>query len=301
MVCSADPVVIRRTTGRDEAKRPGVPVRASHCTARDPVHIIGTTLYNRLMTVPSFDLTGRTALVTGGSRGIGLSIATALASAGANVVLNGRKGDALDRAVTPLAAQGFRVMGVAGNVGVLEEIPRLVDETVRAFGGLDILVNNAAANPVYGPVELATPEVFTKVMRVNMQAPFELAKAAKAHLARGRGTVINISSIGGLKPESGLGIYSVSKAAMLSLTRVLAQEWGGDGITVNAICPGLIKTDFSAPLWSDETTMQHMLTQQPIKRLGESEDVAGMALFLASDAARFVTGATFTVDGGYLA
>jgi dehydrogenase/reductase SDR family member 4 len=252
------------------------------------------------MTQPSFDLTGRTALITGATRGIGLSIAAALAGAGARVMLNGRKADALAAAVSSLTERGATAAGVAGNVGALEDVPRLIEATVSTFGGLDILVNNAATNPVYGPVELATPDVFTKIMRVNVQGPFELAKAARAHLRVRGGSVINIASIGGRAPEPGLGIYSVSKAALISLSQVLSKEWGAEGIRVNAICPGFVKTDFSAALWKDERTLQHIVRQQSLPMLAESDDIAGMALYLASDAARFVTGATFTVDGGYL-
>mgnify|MGYP003868213527 CR=1 FL=1 len=257
------------------------------------------------MTAPSdvpFSLAGKTALITGASRGIGLAIARTYARAGANVVLNARKVDVLAGAVNEITDLGYSAKALAMNAGKVEDAPRLIEAAVALFGGLDILVNNAAANPIYGPVELATPEIFAKIMNVNLHAPFELAKAARPHLqARGGGSIINMSSIGGRTPEPGLGIYSVSKAALLSLTRVLAKEWGPDGITVNAICPGLIKTDFSAALWSDEKTMQHMLRQQPVQRIGEGDDIAAMALYLASDAARFTTGATFTVDGGYLA
>jgi dehydrogenase/reductase SDR family member 4 len=261
--------------------------------------IVGT------MTIPPntpFSLAGKTALITGASRGIGLAIARTFAHAGANVVLNARKVDALASAVAGITAEGHQAKALAMNAGRVEDAPQLIAAAAACFGGLDILVNNAAANPIFGPVELATPEIFTKIMNVNLHAPFELAKAARPHLvARGGGSIINMSSIGGRNPEPGLGIYSVSKAALLSLTQVLAKEWGADGITVNAICPGLIKTDFSSALWSNDTTMQHMLRKQPIQRIGDAEDIAAMALYLASAAARFTTGATFTVDGGYLA
>jgi dehydrogenase/reductase SDR family member 4 len=252
--------------------------------------------------VAPFSLAGKTALITGASRGIGLAIARMYARAGAKVVLNARKPDALTAATDGIVAEGFSARALMMNAGRPEAAADVIAAAVDMFGSLDILVNNAAANPIYGPVELATPEVFAKIMSVNLHAPFELAKAARPHLvACGGGSIINMSSIGGRSPEDGLGIYSVSKAALLSLTQVLAKEWGVDGITVNAICPGLIKTDFSAALWSNDTTMRHMLTQQPIQRIGEGDDIAAMALYLASDAARFTTGATFTIDGGYLA
>jgi dehydrogenase/reductase SDR family member 4 len=279
--CGATASIVQRT----------LRARADPCFK--PMHASPATL---------FSLAGKTALITGASRGIGLAIARLYARAGANVILNARKAEVLQAAVDSITADGLPAKGLAMNAGKSDESPRLIEAAVALFGGLDILVNNAAANPIYGPVELATPEIFAKIMNVNLQAPFELAKAARPHLkARGGGSIINMSSIGGRNPEPGLGIYSVSKAALLSLTQVLAKEWGAEGITVNAICPGLIKTDFSAALWKDDVTMQHMLRQQPIQRIGEGDDIAAMALYLASDAARFTTGATFTVDGGYLA
>ncbi|HSA57636.1 MAG TPA: SDR family oxidoreductase, partial [Gemmatimonadaceae bacterium] len=158
----------------------------------------------------------------------------------------------------------------------------------------------AAANPIYGPLTEATSEAFDKIIAVNLKAPFELGKLVlPSMIARGGGVMLNISSIGGISPEPGLGVYSVSKAALVSLTKVMAVEWGRHNVRANAICPGFIRTDFSAVLWRDEARVQAVLGDQPIARLGTPEDVAGLALFLASDAAAFCTGGVYMVDGGY--
>ncbi len=246
-----------------------------------------------------FDLSDKVAVVTGASKGIGLAIVRALGEAGASVVVSSRKQEAVEQVAADLQKDGLQALPLACQVGEAASMQALVDNTVEALGGIDILVNNAATNPVFGPVVQTDSAAFDKIMQVNVKGPFELAKQVYPHMqARGGGSIINISSIGGLRPEPWLGIYSVSKAALLSLTQVLAKEWGADGIRVNAICPGLIKTKFSQALWQDEKILHKVMRQQPLAMLAEPEEVAGIALTLASPAGRFITGATYTVDGG---
>ena len=247
-----------------------------------------------------FRLDGRVAIVTGASKGIGESIARALAEAGAQVVVSSRKQEAVDAVADSIRAAGGEALGVAAHAGDPAQLGRLVDAAVARWGGVDVVVNNAATNPVFGPVVEQGAEAFAKIMAVNVQGPLELARLAYPHMkARGGGSVVNISSIGGLTPEPGLGLYSVSKAALVSLTKVLAAEWGPDNVRANVVCPGLIKTKFSEALWSNDRIVRQMMALQPIKRVGEPEDVAGLVLFLASDAAAYCTGGVYTADGGY--
>jgi dehydrogenase/reductase SDR family protein 4 len=254
------------------------------------------------MATNNFSLDGKVALVTGGTRGIGKAIALAFAHAGARVVVASRKADAVESTTTELRATGAGAEGVVANVGKPGETKRLVDETVAALGTIDILVNNAAVNPTFGPVENTGTDAFDKIIAVNVRAPFDLAKEVRPHfVARGGGVILNISSIGAVTPDAGLGIYSVSKAALVSLTQVLAKEWGKDNIRANAICPGLIRTDFSSALWKNEQILAHMMNRQAIRTLGEPEDIAGLALFLCSEAGRFCTGGVYMADGGYTA
>ena len=249
-----------------------------------------------------FDLDGKVALVTGASKGIGEAMARGLAAFGAKVVVSSRKQEAVDAVAAAFRAAGFEATGIAANVGSIDEIQALLDNTVEAYGGVDIIINNAAANPVYGPVQNTDERAFDKIIDVNLKGPFELCKRAYPILQRrGGGSIIHISSIGGLKPEAGIGIYSVSKAAIINLTRAMAQDWGGDNIRVNAICPGLIKTRFSEALWSDQDTHDHFIGQLPMGRIGEPDDLAGLAVYLASDASAYCTGGVYMVDGGYAA
>ncbi len=248
-----------------------------------------------------FKLTNKVALITGASKGIGEAIAQGLGQAGAKVIINSRKQDALEAAAERLRTNGVQhVLPIAANAGHLEDIQRLLAQAQEAFGGVDILVNNAAVNPVFGPVEQTDAAAFDKIMDVNVKGPFELAKGVLPQMqARGGGVIINIGSIGGVSPEPFLGIYSVSKAALVMLTKVLAKEWGTHGIRVNAICPGLIQTKFSQALWGNEALLKHLLTQLPAGRIGTVDEIAGLALMLASDAGSYCTGAVFTADGGH--
>ncbi|EAZ83115.1 SDR family NAD(P)-dependent oxidoreductase [Algoriphagus machipongonensis] len=247
-----------------------------------------------------FSLDGKVALITGASRGIGLSIAEFFAAAGAKVVLSSRKQEALDKEANRLNSKGYEATGIACNVGNVDELSELVKKTVEIYGQLDILVNNAGTNPVFGPIHETSLEAFDKIMDVNVKAAFALCNLCFPHLRKSSsGSVINISSIGGISPEPGLGVYSISKAALISLTKVFAKEWGDSKIRVNAICPGLIKTKFSEPLWDNDKIMDYMLKQLAIKRVGTSEEIASLALFLASPASSYSTGAIMTADGGF--
>lgn len=247
-------------------------------------------------------LEGKVAIVTGGTRGIGLAIATTLARAGAKVVVSSRRSEHVDATVKALTAEGHDVIGIVAHMGKATDAHALAARTVEHFDGIDIIVNNAATNPVFGPLHNAGDDAFDKIFSVNVKGPLELCRTAHTIMAqRGGGSIVNIASIGGLSPEPGLGLYSVSKAALISLTKVMAQEWGADGIRANVICPGLIKTKFSQALWQDPHISHEVLGHQPIRRIGVPGDVSGLALFLASDASAYCTGSVYMVDGGYLA
>jgi dehydrogenase/reductase SDR family member 4 len=251
---------------------------------------------------PLFQLDGKVALVTGASKGIGEAMARGLAEFGARVVVSSRKQEAVDAVAEAFKGDGLEATGIAANIGNIEDIHALVDKTQKAYGGIDIIINNAAVNPVFGSIQNTDERAFDKIIDVNLKGPFELCKKAYPILKqRGGGSIIHISSIGGLKPEAGIGIYSVSKAAINNLTQAMAQDWGVDNIRVNAICPGLIKTKFSEALWNDENILDRFIKHIPVNRAGVPDDVAGLAVFLASDAAAYCTGGLYLVDGGYSA
>lgn len=245
-----------------------------------------------------FSLKDKVAIVTGASKGIGAAIASIYAAAGAKVVVSSRKQEAVDEVAEQINASGFEALGVACNTGNMEDIGNLVDQTLESFGKIDIIVNNAATNPVFGPVLNTELSAFDKIMDVNLKGPFELVKLCVPHIEKG-GSIINVSSVGGISPEANLGIYSVSKAALISLTKVLAKELGSQGIRANVICPGLIKTKFSEALWSNEEMTEKFVKHLPLKRIGESDEITGLALFLASEASSYCTGGVYTADGGF--
>jgi NAD(P)-dependent dehydrogenase (short-subunit alcohol dehydrogenase family) len=246
-----------------------------------------------------FNLSGRVALITGASKGIGEASAYLMAKAGAKIVISSRRQEELDVLAQQFKAEGLDVLAVACNVGKPDDLQNLVDKTIAHYGTIDILVNNAAANPSYGPVENTDVAAFDKIMNINLKAPFELSKLVLPYFkTQKRGAIINISSIGGLTPEPFLGIYSVSKAALISMTQVMAKEWGQHNVRANVVCPGLIQTKFSEALWKDEKMLNRFLSQVPSGRMGTSEEIAALILFLASDASAYCTGSTFVADGG---
>lgn len=246
-----------------------------------------------------FDLSGKKALVTGGGRGIGQAISLALAEAGADVAISSRKQEALDATAEKIRAYGVEALAVAGHVGKPEDVKRVVAEVKEAFGGIDILVNNAATNPALGPAIFVDEKIFDKIFEVNVKGPFMMTKAVQPIMAeRGGGTIINLASTAGISPAPMLGVYSVSKSAVIGMSKMFASELGCFGIRVNVVAPGLIKTDFSKAIWSSESVLKDQLAKQPIPRLGEPIDPAAAVLFLASDASSFMTGSVIVCDGG---
>jgi dehydrogenase/reductase SDR family protein 4 len=255
------------------------------------------------MPVADFSLAGKVAVVTGGSRGIGRSIAIALAEAGADVAVAARKPEALEETVAAIAPTGRKAIAIPTNVRDLAALQNLVDETRRQLGRIDVLVNNAATNPVFGPVANLDERAWDAVMNTNVKSIFFLSKMFReAVREQGEGgTIVNVSSTGGFRAGAGLGAYSVSKAAVIMLTQVCAKEWGADAIRVNGIAPGLIKTDFSRALWDNEAVLKGSTASSPLRRIGEPDEMAGAVVYFASAASSFTTGQTLILDGGGLA
>ena len=252
------------------------------------------------MDFSKISLDGKVALVTGGSRGIGRASALAFADAGADVVVASRKLPELEEVAEEIKAKGRKSLAVASHVAKMDDLKNLVEQAKAEFGRIDILMNNAGTNPYYGPIMDAEEWAWDVTMNVNLKGPFLLSQlVARLMKEQGGGSIINTSSVGGLRAGA-LHIYGVSKAALIMLTEVMAKEWGQYNIRVNAIAPGIIKTRLSEQLWKDPVAGEEAVKGTALLRLGEPDDVAGVVLFLASDASRYVTGETITVDGGEL-
>jgi dehydrogenase/reductase SDR family protein 4 len=247
---------------------------------------------------PYFSLKGKSALITGASKGIGLAIATAYLQQGARVMISSRDEESLKEASKVLSHPDLYYKKC--HVGVEADRAELVDETIKTFGKIDILVNNAAINPAFGPLHEQGGMLFDKIMDVNVKAPLLLSNLVFPHMKKSGGSIIHISSVEAVKPSPGLGLYSVSKAALSMLTKTQAKEWGPFGIRVNAILPGLIKTKFSAAIWQSETFLQKWTSKLPLQRMAEPGEIAGLAVFLGSEASSYCTGAEYIADGGYL-
>ena len=251
------------------------------------------------MNVSKFSLEDKVALVTGGSRGIGRAIALTFADAGADVVVSSRKLPDLEKVAAEINALGKRSLAVAAHGGKLEDLSNLISTVESEFGRIDILVNNAATNPLVAPILEIEEHAWDVISDTNLKGYFFLSQGvARMMIKQGGGSIINIASGGGLTPEKGQGVYCISKSGVIMLTKVMAYEWGQYNIRANAIAPGLVKTRMSQVLWDNKDYLEEVLSHTPLHRMGEPDEIAGAALFLASNASSFITGDIMIVDGG---
>ena len=246
-----------------------------------------------------FELDNKVAIVTGSTRGIGKSIATQLASAGAKVIISGRKQETCDLVSNELNNKGFFTKPIACHVGDKDQINDLINQTIKEFGCIDILVSNAATNPSFGPISKLEDKAFDKIMDVNVKASIWLSNLVAKHMVKKKkGSIIILSSITAILGTDNIGAYGISKAAEAALVRNLAVELGPEGIRVNGIAPGLIKTDFSRALWENPSNLKRQENLTPLRRIGTPDDIAGIAHFLACEASSFITGQLIIADGG---
>ncbi len=246
-----------------------------------------------------FSLANKVAVISGASRGIGEALARAYAQAGAKVVLASRKVEGLQAVADSITAAGGAAIAVAAHMGDTAAIHNLIDQTVGVYGGVDIVVNNAATNPHFGPLLSSEESMWDKTLDVNLRGYFRLIREAVPHfIQRGGGKVINVASVAGITPSLGMGLYGISKAAVIMLTKTLAVELAGQNIQVNAIAPGFIRTRFSQAIWGNEALNKLIVERTPAGRMAAPEELIGIALYLASPASGFTTGQTFVIDGG---
>ena len=246
-----------------------------------------------------FAMTGRVAIVTGSTRGIGLATARRLAEAGARVVISSRKPEACEAVRAELTAAGHDVLAVAAHAARSADLSRLVDAALSHFGRLDVVVANAATNPVFDPLTELPEDSWTRILNTNLSGPLHLARLALPHIvAGGGGAMVLVSSVNARFGMAGSGAYGISKAALEQMARQLAVEWGGRGVRINAVAPGTIRTDMIRALSARPEFIDAVVRATPLRRIGEADDVAGAVLFLASDAARHITGQVLTIDGG---